>query len=241
MAWEWVAPTATAVVALGGIAATWLTARGGRQTQMNLQSAQHLETRRLVEHDNRRSAYIRFAGEARELYRLVLLQNVLNELADGKRAEIKDSVYESLGLSAADIQWQLLLQEFPESASFVSDVEQTALHFQQLLPQDQALVRLTAISRLAEETRLIASRDVRKAVSAVEEACIAPLVMLLTHTAATPDQMSAFRTALETLQTRMSAELALDAGVRGGALTETFSRATGPVPKPQTASDQAKH
>jgi hypothetical protein len=91
MAWEWVAPTATAVVALGGIAATWLTARGGRESQERLQVAQHDETRKLTMRNERRQAYAEFAGEIRDWLIRSSLQGFLTSVIKGETLESREA------------------------------------------------------------------------------------------------------------------------------------------------------
>ena len=89
MAWEWVAPTATAVVALGGIAATWLAAKGGLESQERLQVARRDETRTMTMRNERRQAYADFVGEVREWrIRSNLQGTIMTAKRDGQVVEL---------------------------------------------------------------------------------------------------------------------------------------------------------
>ena len=203
MAWEWVAPTATAVVALGGIAATWLTARGGRESQERLQDAQRDETRKLTMRDERRQAYADFVGEVREWrIRSNLQETVVTAKRDGHVIEL-----------------------IP-------------------MPQEHALVAFAQMLRFAAAIRLIGGHEVVTAVDRVSEALIGPFASILAARLSTEGDQNTLTKALDLAEKAMANELHLGDGAlaaSGGALTEPFSRANGPVPRPQTASDQAKH
>jgi hypothetical protein len=62
MSSQWVAPTATAIVGLAGIAATWLTARSGRRDQQALFERQYQEDREAALRDARRNAFVALTG-----------------------------------------------------------------------------------------------------------------------------------------------------------------------------------
>jgi hypothetical protein len=62
MSSEWVASTATAIVGLAGIAATWLTARSSRHDQQTMLERQHQETREAELREARRSSFTALSG-----------------------------------------------------------------------------------------------------------------------------------------------------------------------------------
>jgi predicted LPLAT superfamily acyltransferase len=62
MSSEWVAPTATAIVGLAGIAATWLTARSGRRDQQTLFEKQHQEAKEAALREAHRHSFAALSG-----------------------------------------------------------------------------------------------------------------------------------------------------------------------------------
>jgi hypothetical protein len=98
MAWEWVSPIATATVGLGGIAATWLTARAARIDQTKLLRAQLEESRAAALRDARRES---FAALSANISDLITYASFANETSDP--TESKPAVHE-LARALAEVQ-----------------------------------------------------------------------------------------------------------------------------------------
>lgn len=116
MAWEWVAPVASAAVGITGIAATFLTGRQGREAQKASQEQQFREHRLRELTNARRVLYARFLGEVRQFSLLSGAQSVIDDSwqvvvdtsllpdklsptqAAAFRREFEESVQEKIGL-----------------------------------------------------------------------------------------------------------------------------------------------
>jgi hypothetical protein len=72
MSWEWVGPTATAVVGVVGISATWATARGQQKAQMRMQQREHREARNKELRADRRRLYAAMIGELHAVESMLL-------------------------------------------------------------------------------------------------------------------------------------------------------------------------
>jgi hypothetical protein len=208
MAWQWVAPTATAVVALGGIAATWLTARGGRESQERLQVAQHDETRKLTRRNERRQAYADFAGEIREWSIRSGLQGFLTSVNKRETLESREAASKVLsdwgvGMTVDEV---LALPEVVAAvaAKRVGSVSQLAA----MSPQ-HALVAFGQIMRLSASIRLIGGREVVAAVDKVQAALIVPLSSMLTAEVVAEKDAATLREALGLAEKAMANELRL--------------------------------
>ena len=82
MTWEWVAPTATAVVGLAGIAATWLTARASRIDQRNIILSQYEQTGKATLQGMRREAYARLLADLYSVFHSAAFVHIPNEDRD---------------------------------------------------------------------------------------------------------------------------------------------------------------
>jgi hypothetical protein len=167
MAWEWVAPTATAVVALGGIAATWLTARGGRESQERLQAAQRDEARKMTMRTERRQAYADFAGEVREWRIRSSLQGVFTPIVEKQASEFREAVAKILSEDKVDMTVDHALADPGVMAALARKHARSVAHIA-AMPPDHALVAFGQILRLAAAIRLIGGLEVVAAVDRVQ-------------------------------------------------------------------------
>ena len=88
MAWEWVAPVASASVGIVGIAATYLTGRQARESQQAAQREHFRENRQRELANAQRVLYAKFIGALRELSLLSSAQGVVDDVAQQLAEEL---------------------------------------------------------------------------------------------------------------------------------------------------------
>jgi hypothetical protein len=116
MTLEWIAPTATAVVGLAGIAATWLTARASRIDQRNMMLAQHSRESEGALRETRRNAYSAFLAD---LYRVFYSTSFVGFSAYTyeKDADVINDLFRSMAILhiiGSDVVRQLADQIIPQ-------------------------------------------------------------------------------------------------------------------------------
>jgi hypothetical protein len=97
MVWDWVAPTATGLVGLAGIAATWNSGKRARETQFELARSQHASALDQTLLTERRLIYARYLGALMELRLAASIAGVPLGARDRVRAAAVEALRETPG------------------------------------------------------------------------------------------------------------------------------------------------
>lgn len=208
MAWEWVAPTATAVVGLGGITATWLTARGGRQAQERLQESQRQENRALTLPQERRAAYGEFVAQLRTWQVRSSIQSKFTPLARKDDATKRDAIAKALEEGGWDftVEQAMLIPEVAAVAE--AQRAKSVAHLEVMSPKDTLEAFGTSMG-LAAQIQLIAGIEVNEALKRVRAAMIRPFSYMLASSTIEDDASAELRDAIVGVEEAMAQELAL--------------------------------
>jgi hypothetical protein len=208
MAWEWVAPTATAVVALGGIAATWLTAKGGRDSQERLQVAQRDETRKLTMRNERQQVYADYAGVVREWQIRSSLQGTFTPEVERQTLVVREAASKMLSELRSDITVDQWLATPGAMARVTAMHAASATHVAGMTPED-TLAALGQVSRLAAAIHIIGGPEAITAVEKVQTALIGPFSSMLTTNNVPEEDQVTLTTAVSLAEKAMAHELHL--------------------------------
>lgn len=157
MAWEWVAPVATALVGVAGVAGTWRASKNASDVQVQLLRDEHASQQSKQTRTERREAYVAFLSFLRETDQLLL--------------EISEQIGLPWERAAKRSGWQKGMDGGGEG--FIPDPVFEAMEAEERTRAMDALARLNAhypvVDRHVNEVRLCGSERVVNAVAACRE------------------------------------------------------------------------